>query len=94
MATVQAVERKIFRVEGFKVVIRHLDGRNVRGDREHLPAYPFGRAMKNRSNVKDWKRRRFQSTYPGFEVDVMAEAGGRVHGGTLLGTVRDGYLDA
>jgi hypothetical protein len=25
---------------------------------------------------------------------VMAEQGGRVHGGTLLGTVRDGYLEA
>ncbi|HEX6763022.1 MAG TPA: hypothetical protein VF094_09495 [Gaiellaceae bacterium] len=93
MATVQAVERKIFRVEGFRVVIRHLDGRNVRGDREHLPAYPFDRAMKNRSNVKDWKRVRFQPRYPGFEVDVIAEHGGRVHGGTLLGTVRDEYLE-
>jgi hypothetical protein len=50
--------------------------------------------MKNRSNVTDWKRRRFQPTYPGFEVDVISEAGYRVHGGTLLGTVRDGYLDA
>lgn len=94
MATVRSVERRIFNVEGFRVVIRHLDGRDVRGDREHLPSYPFGRAMKNRSNVKDWKRRRFQSTYPGFEVDVISEHGSRVHGGTLLGTVRDGYLDA
>ena len=50
--------------------------------------------MKNRSNVKDWKRGRFQPTYPGFEVDVISETGSRVHGGTLLGTVRDGYLDA
>ena len=93
VATVRAVERRILKVEGFKVVIRHLDGRDVRGDREHLPGYPFGRAMKNRSNVKDWKRRRFQPTYPGFEVDVIAEHGDRVHGGTLLGTVRDGYLE-
>ena len=93
MATVRAVERKISRVEGFRVVIRHLDGRDVRGDREHLPGYPFERAMKNRSNVTDWKRVRFQPTYPGFEVDVIAENGTRVHGGTLLGTVRDGYLE-
>ena len=36
MPTVRAVERKIYNVEGFDVVIRHLDGRDVRGDREKV----------------------------------------------------------
>lgn len=92
MSTVRAVERKIFRVEGFDVVIRHLDGRDVRGDREDLPPYPFERAMADRRNVKDWKQR-FRRKYPGFKVDILDARGWPVHGGTHLSTVRDGYVD-
>ncbi len=94
MATVRSVERRIFNTEGFRVVVRHPDGRDVRGDRERLPPYPFTRAMKNSSNVKTWKERRFESVYPGFDVDVVGADGRRMHGGTLLGTVRDEYLDS
>ena len=92
MSTVRTVERRIFQVEGFRVAILHPDGRNVRGDRERLPPYPQMRAMANRSNVKQWKERRFESVYPGFDVDVIGRDGRRVHGGTLLETVRAEYL--
>ena len=92
MATVRAVERRIFNVEGFRVAILHPDGRDVRGDRERLPQYPFTRAMANRNNVKTWKERRFEPVYPGFDVEVIGRDGRRVHGGTLLETVRDEYL--
>jgi hypothetical protein len=94
VSTVRTVEQKIFRVEGFRVVILHPDGRDVRGDRERLPPYPFERAMKNSSNVKTWKERRFEPVYPGFDVEVIGADGRRMHGGTLLGTVRDEYLES
>jgi len=93
MPTVLAVERRIFKVEGFDVVIRHLDGRNVRSDREKLPQYPYKRAMANRSDVKAWKETRFQPHYPGFQVDVIDAYGRRAHGGKLLRTVRDTFFD-
>ena len=92
MSTVRTVERRIFKVEGFRVAVLHPDGRNVRGDRERLPPYPHTRAMPNRSNVKTWKERRFEPVYPGFEVEVIGRDGRRVHGGTLLETVRAEYL--
>jgi hypothetical protein len=94
VATVKAVEQRISNLEGFDVVILHQDGRDVRGDRERLPQYGYERAMKNSSNVKEWKRSRFQNVYPGFEVVVLDATGQTVHGRTLLGTVRDTYLDA
>ena len=88
MATVGAVERRIYLVEGFPVTIRHLDGRNVRDDLTRMPQYRFRRALSEGSNVTAWKRGRFQPTYPGFEVDVLGADGRRVHGATQLGTLR------
>ena len=93
MATVGSVERRIERVEGFPVVIKHLDGRNVRNDRTRMPHYPFDRAMKNGSNITAWKARRFYAIYPGFEVDVIGRDHQPKHGGTRLGSVRDEFLD-
>jgi hypothetical protein len=89
VATVRAVQRRIEAVEGFSVVILHPDGRNVRDDKMNLPQYPFRRAMRAGSSVSDWKRRRFQTSYPGFDVDVRGADGRSVHGATLLRTVRD-----
>jgi hypothetical protein len=89
MATVRAVQRRIESVEGFPVVILHPDGRNVRDDKANLPQYPFRRAMSNASSVSVWKRGRFRTSYPGFDVDVIGADGRSVHGGTLLRTVRD-----
>jgi len=88
VATVGAVERRIYLVEGFPVTIRHLDGRNVRDDRTRMPQYRFRRALSDRANVAAWKEGRFQPAYPGFDVDVLGADGRRVHGGTLLGTLR------
>jgi len=45
VASVASVERRIKAVEGFRVAVRHLDGRNVRGDRTNMPTYQFRRAM-------------------------------------------------
>ena len=91
MSTVRAVERQIERVEGFRVAIRHPDGRDVRGDRARMPTYPFRRAMADGANVRSWREGRFRLRYPGFEVDVKGRDGRNVHGATLLSTVRSEY---
>ena len=91
MATVEAVERRIKNVEGFRVAVRHLDGRNVRGDRTNMPTYQYRRAMADAVNVKAWREGRFRLRYPGFEVDVLHRDGTVAHGGTLLGTIRAEY---
>jgi hypothetical protein len=91
VATVRAVQRRIEVVEGFRVTIRHLDGRNVRDDRMRMPMYPLRRAVPDRWNVAQWKEARFLPTYPGFDVDVLGADDRRVHGGTLLGSLRREY---
>jgi len=73
MPPVKNVEKKIWDIEGFDVVLRGSDGHDVRGDRRGLPQYPYDRAAKNDMTVEAWKARRFRPTYPGFDVDVVGE---------------------
>lgn len=91
MSTVRNVERQIRRAEGFDVHILHPDGRDVRGDRENLPTYPFTKQAAGTASVADWKRSRFTMRYPGFDVEVIDARGEHVHGATLLRTVRATY---
>ncbi len=94
MSTVANVERKIRRVEGFRVRILHLHGADVRGDRMGLPQYSYHRAAENVMTVENWKATRFRLSYPGFEVDVVDRRGNSVKGNMKLSTVRETYLRA
>ena len=91
MSTVANVERKIRRVEGFRVRILHLNGADVRGDREGLPQYPYHRAAENNITVETWKALRFRLSFPGFDVDVVDRRGWSVQGNMKLSTVRESY---
>lgn len=71
------------------MTIRHLDGRDVRGDRQQIPTYRYERALKGSANVKHWREARFLPHYPGFLVDVLRADGQAAHGSTLLSTLRD-----
>lgn len=93
MANVGSVELAIARRERFLVRIRHLDGTDVRFDRSGMPTWPYGRAAKGVWTVADWKRERFQPTYPGFTVDVLDGDRSPVPGQTKLKTVRESYGD-
>ncbi len=92
MSTVANVERKIRRVEGFRVRILHLRGSDVRGDRTGLPQYSYHRAADGDFTVEQWKVTRFRLSFPGFEVDVMDRRGNSAQGNMKLTTVRDSYL--
>lgn len=91
MSSVANVERKIRRVEGFRVRILHLSGADVRGDRAGLPQYGYHRAAENHITVETWKTTRFRPSYPGFQVDVIDARGNSVQGNTKLDTVRASY---
>ena len=93
MTKVMRVEKQIWDVEGFAVVFLYEDGKDVRGDRKGLPGYSFQYAAKHGVTVADWREGRFRKYYPGFDVAVLDGDGNRVHGGTLLATVRDSYMD-
>jgi hypothetical protein len=91
MSSIANVERKIRRIEGFRVRILHLTGADVRGDREGLPQYAYHRAAENDITVETWKAQRFRPSYPGFEVDVVDGRRNSVQGNSKLGTVRKSY---
>ena len=91
MSTIANVERKIRRVEGFEVRILHLRGADVRGDRMGLPQYPFRHAAAEDFTVTNWKSKRFQPHFPGFQVSVLDGRKHSVQGNTKLSTVRASY---
>ena len=91
MVSVRAVERRIRRVEGFRVAIRDRYGRDLRSDLQGLPGYPFHRAASNSMTVSQWKETRFQPAYSGYTCAVLDRQGNPVHGNTLLSTLRASY---
>ena len=91
MSNVANVERRIARIEGFRIRVLHLRGADVRGDRSGMPQYNYHRAADNDITVETWKATRFRPSYPGFEVDVVDARGNSMQGNTKLGTVRQTY---
>jgi hypothetical protein len=96
VATVDFTERRIAALEGFVVRFHYqgparTKGRNVRGDRQDVPSYPFVRAARATMTVAEWKEARFNTAYPGFDVEVFDDHERPVHGRTKLSTVRATY---
>ena len=91
MPKVKYIERKIFVVEGFEVVIKK-DGKDVRSDASISNQYNVTRMSKNSYSVNDWKKK-FHRFFPGYDVDVLKADGSKASGQTKLSTVRDTYLE-
>jgi 2-keto-3-deoxy-L-rhamnonate aldolase RhmA len=91
MPTVERVQIRIRDVEGFDVIFLGPDGHDVHDNMEGMPQYSAGRAASNNMTVERWKEICFHRRYPGFDVAVLDGNGARVHGGTILATVREAY---
>ena len=91
MVKIENVERRILKVEGFKVCFRYIRGRNVRDDKTDIPQYPYKSAAWGSWTVEDWKAKRFRQHYPGFEVDVKYSYDNRAYGHAKLANMRDSY---
>lgn len=92
MPKVQAIEKRIFNVEGFDVIIRGQDGKDLRSDMVLPKQYQAERMTRNSHSVSQWKDK-FKEQYPGYEIDVLNGHGNKVRGNTKLSNVRDSYLD-
>ncbi|AHF94921.1 hypothetical protein OPIT5_29910 [Opitutaceae bacterium TAV5] len=93
MTKVKNVEKRIWDIEGFDVVIKQ-NGKNKRSDASGLPHYiKYEKMAKNDMTVSEWKKARFSPTFPGYTVDVIDGNGKKVTGNTKLGTVRDTYSE-
>lgn len=91
MPTVKVVESRIRNVEGFAVAVHWHHGADVRGDMQSFPSYPYRQAAAGSTTVADWKRTRFEPTYPGFDVEVLDPRGEPVSGNMKLESLRDMY---
>ena len=91
MPLVKNIERYIYSLEGFEVVIIR-NGKNVRGDASLPKQYEAVRMTRNAFSVSDF-REKFQRQYAGYSVDVLKGDGTRAPGQMKLSTVRDTYLD-
>lgn len=92
MPRVDRIEQRIFDIEGFRVRILHPNGRDVRADFD-LPVHytRYERQAWDSNTVSQWKTNRFNSTFVGFDVEVLDGAGQSVPGQTRLSTVRGSY---
>ena len=91
MAKVANVQKAIFKTEGFGVVIRHYNKKDVHDNKEGLPLYRYSKAAPNSMTVTGWKTGRFRKRYTGFDIDVLDASNGKVDGRTLLRNVRATY---
>jgi hypothetical protein len=90
MPLVKNVEKKIYDIEDFDVVILR-DGKDVRGDASLPTQFAGQKRTKNSATVADF-RAKFQRQYPGYSVNVLLANGDVAPGQTQLGTVRDTYI--
>lgn len=90
MAEVKRIQDEILAFEGFAVVIRGSAGSN---GSTKAPSYKRRHERRARENhtVNDWKRLRFETAYPDFDVDILLGDGRVATGKTRLSRVRSSY---
>jgi hypothetical protein len=92
MPTIGSIEKKIERVEGFRVNVLYPDGRNIRSDQEDFRHnYNYERAANGDMTVAQWRDVRFRKVFPGFGVEVLYGDGQVANGNAKLSSVRDSY---
>ena len=92
MAKVKNVEKRIWDIEGFDVVIKS-NGKDLRGDKQGLKQFEGERASRNSWTVAEWKQKKFRLQYPGLDVDILDGEGMLADGRRTLGNVRDSYVE-
>ena len=97
MATVESVQRQIFRVEGFEVRIFALypdDVRELPRDHQFLFGYSgqdaYWDAWSGQATIEQW-RQDFQEDFPGYMAEVLDGGGNLAPGQVLLEALRDSY---
>ncbi len=92
MTKVKNVEKRVWDVEGFDIRIKN-NGKDLRSDKSGLKQYEGNKASRNAWTVSEWKKKKFEYQFPGYEADVLDGNGEVARGNTTLGTVRDSYSD-
>jgi hypothetical protein len=93
MADIKHIETEIRDFEGFAVAIHSASGRAGANGSTKIPSYKRRHQRRARENhtVNDWKRLRFETAYPEFDVDVLLGNGRVATGKTRLARVRSSF---
>jgi hypothetical protein len=85
---------EIEKIEGFRIVLKKLDGTIISNDQAGYPLYgEHKKKLKGTATVQEWKKNRFAPVYAGHGVtcDVLYSDGTVAVGQTSLSVVRDTY---
>lgn len=91
MPRIEFVEKTIYLKEGLDVKFFQ-NGKDVRGDASVPTNYQSSRMTKNSANVSSFKEK-LKKQYPGYDFEIYDGEGNKQRGNTLLGNVRDTYVD-
>ncbi len=87
MPKIERIAKEIEETEGFAVKIRAKSS----GAKVLHPNYVYERVARASFTVADWRRRRFDSTYPDLVADVLFADGRAATSRASLRKVRESY---
>jgi hypothetical protein len=91
MTMVVTRQREISDKEGFDIVVIR-DGDPVEATENGLMGrYDFEKKLKGSKTVNEWRKERFETSYPGLSCRVLNADGSEAVGQTKLETVRATY---
>lgn len=85
------IEDKIYEIEKFKVTILY-NNSDVYSNKQLPTTYDYSRRAPDEWTVSEWIQKRFSTTFPGYDVNVLFATGFIPSGNTRLKTVRASYL--
>lgn len=91
MPKLSSIEKRIEKIEGFRVEFKDASGKNLRSDKNIPKQYEAERMTRNSFTVSEFKGK-LQRQFPGYDFDVLNSDGTVARGQTNLCTVRDTYL--
>jgi hypothetical protein len=83
--------RELAELEDFDVEVIDANGNAVDPKTNGFPRFDYDRRAKSSTTVTEWKQKRFQATYPGYNCRVLNGDGSEAHGNTKLESVRESY---
>lgn len=91
MPSIDRIAAEIEKFEGFAVRIRPVEKASAAKTNLRSYARSHERIARASFSVADWRRRRFDSVYPDYDVDVLLADGRAASPKTLLAKVRASY---
>ena len=93
MTTLATRVREVADIEEFDIEVLDKNGNIVDPKKNGFPKFNYEKKAKGSMTVSEWKERRFQKTYKGYDVRVLKADGAVANGNLKISTVRKSYED-